>query len=227
MAILEDKRVRVIVGHYGSGKTEFSVNYAINLARQNNRKVALADLDVVNPYFRSRERFKVMEEYGIKVFSSQMGNAVNFDLPSLDDGILGPLQDDSYDVILDVGGDATGARVLAQYRQYLKAGDFDVFAVVNTNRPETADVEGIIAHLRAIEVEIDAKVTGIINNTHLLWDTTVKDVLCGHQIIEKAAKQLAIPIVYVAAITDVAEQLTGELKATIMPIAMYMRDSWM
>ncbi len=227
MAILDDKRVRVIVGHYGSGKTEFSVNYAIRLAKQSDRKVALADLDVVNPYFRSRERFKVMEESGIKVFSSQMGNAVNFDLPSLDDGILGPLQDDDYDVVLDVGGDATGARVLAQYRQYLKAGDFDVFAVVNTNRPETADVAGIIAHLRAIETEIDAEVTGIINNTHLLWDTTAEDVLCGHSIIKKAAKQLAIPIVYVAAITDVAAQLAGEFDATIMPIAMYMRDSWM
>ncbi len=227
MALLDDKRIRVIIGHYGSGKTEFSVNYAIALAKLSKRKVALADLDVVNPYFRSRERFATMQAHGITVFSSQLGNNVNFDLPSLDAAILGPLQNEAYDVILDIGGDATGARILAQYREYLKPGSFDVFAIVNTNRPETADCDGIIQHLRAIEVEIDAAITGIINNTHLLWDTTVEDVLRGQQIIEKVATQMAIPIVYIAAKRDVAKKLPTQITGTIMPIDMHMRDSWM
>ncbi len=227
MAILDDKRIRVIIGHYGSGKTEFSVNYAIALAGLTDRKVALADLDVVNPYFRSRERFEILEKHGITVYSSQLGNNVNFDLPSLDAGVLAPLQNDDYNLILDVGGDATGARVLAQYREYLKPGNFDVFAVVNTNRPETADQAGIIGHLKAIESEIGARVTGIINNTHLLWDTTVQDVLRGQAIIEPIAEQMAIPLVYVAAKQDVAKQLPAEIKGTILPIAMHMRDSWM
>ncbi len=227
MAILDDKRIRVIIGHYGSGKTEFSVNYAIALAKLTDRKVALADLDVVNPYFRSRERFEILEKHGITVYSSQLGNNVNFDLPSLDAGILAPLQNDDYDLILDVGGDATGARVLAQYREYLKPGNFDVFAVVNTNRPETANQAGIISHLKAIEGEIGASVTGIINNTNLLWDTTVQDVLRGQEVIEPIAEQIKIPLVYVAAKQDIAEQLPADIKGTILPIAMHMRDSWM
>ncbi len=227
MAIVDDKRIRVIIGHYGSGKTEFSVNYAIALADQTPRKVALADLDVVNPYFRSRERFATLEAQGIIVYSSQLGNNVNFDLPSLDAGVLAPLQDDGYDLIMDVGGDATGARVLAQYRQYLKPGDCDVFAVVNASRPETADSAGIVRHLRAIEDEIGIAISGVVNNTHLLWQTTVEDVLKGQEIIKRAARQLAIPIAYVAAKQDVAERLPHQMEGVIMPIAMYMRDSWM
>ncbi len=227
MAILDDKRIRVIIGHYGSGKTEFSVNYAIALAKLTERKVALADLDVVNPYFRSRERFAIMEQSGITVYSSQLGNNVNFDLPSLDAGVLAPLQNDDYDLILDVGGDATGARILAQYREYLQPGNFDVFAVVNANRPETTDKAGIIRHLKAIEQEIGVKITGIINNTHFLWETTVEDVLRGQSIIEPVAQQLGIPLVYVSAKNDIAEQLPADITGTILPIAMYMRDSWM
>ncbi|PID81333.1 MAG: ATP-binding protein [Clostridiales bacterium] len=225
--MLDDKRIRVIIGHYGSGKTEFSVNYAIALAKLSKRKVALADLDVVNPYFRSRERFATMQAHGITVFSSQLGNNVNFDLPSLDAAIIGPLQNEAYDVVLDVGGDATGARILAQYRAYLKPGNFDVFAIVNANRPETADSNGIANHLKAIESEIKAKVSGIVNNTHLLWDTTVEDVLRGQRIIEQVATEMAIPIVYVAAKRDVAKQLPAQITGTIMPIDMHMRDSWM
>ncbi len=227
MGVLDDKRIRVIIGHYGSGKTEFSVNYAIALAAASQRPVALADLDVVNPYFRSRERAAMLETHGVTVYSSQLGNNVNFDLPSLDAAVLAPLQNGAYDVVLDVGGDATGARVLAQYREYLTVGDFDVFAVVNANRPETADVDGIIRHIRAIESEIEAAVSGIINNTHLLWDTTVETVLSGQRIIEQAAAQLAIPIVYIAAKRDVAERLPASITVTIMPIDMHMRDSWM
>lgn len=100
----DDKRIRIIIGHYGSGKTEFAVNYAIKLAKQ-GRKVALADLDVVNVYFRSREKAEMLESLGIKVISGALGHNANLDVPAIAAGVLGPLQDESYDVILDIGGD--------------------------------------------------------------------------------------------------------------------------
>jgi hypothetical protein len=225
--MINDARIRVIIGHYGSGKTEFSVNYAMQLAKISPKKVAIADLDVVNPYFRSRERHQVMEDANITVYSSQMGNNVNFELPSMDAGILAPLQDDHFELILDVGGDSMGARVMARYKKYLVDGQYDMFAVVNCNRPQTATVEGIILHVKAIEGEIGRPVTGLINNTHMLRETTVEDVLKGQEMIQKASAKLGIPIRYVSAIRAVSEALPTDLEGEILPVDMYMRDAWM
>lgn len=225
--MLNDARIRVIIGHYGSGKTEFSVNYVMQLASLTTRKVALADLDVVNPYFRSRERHQVMEDKGILVLSSQMGNSVNFELPSVDAGVLTPLQNHDYDVVLDVGGDAVGARALARYKEYLVPGDYDMLAVVNTNRADTQTIEGIIMHVKSIEGTVGAKVTGLINNTHLLRETTVSDVLAGQKIIEEAGAILGLEVRYVSVIRAIAEDVSKEVSAKVIPVDMYMRDAWM
>ncbi len=225
--MLNDGRIRVIIGHYGSGKTEFSVNYVMQLAALTTRKVALADLDVVNPYFRSRERHGVMEDKGILVLSSQMGNSVNFELPSVDAGVLGPLQNHDYDVVLDVGGDAVGARALARYKEYLIPGDYDMLAVVNTNRADTQTIEGIIMHVKSIEGTVGAKVTGLINNTHLLRETRVSDVMAGQKIIEEAGVVLGLEVRYVSVIRAIAEDVSKEVSAKVIPIDMYMRDPWM
>lgn len=134
--MLNDKRIRIVTGHYGSGKTEFVVNYAIELAKQ-GKNVAIADLDVVNVYFRSREKAEMLEALGIKVISGALGHNANLDLPAISAGVLGPLQDDSYDLILDIGGDSVGARVLARYKNMLVDGSYDLFCVFNGNREQT------------------------------------------------------------------------------------------
>ncbi len=114
--LLNERRIRIITGNYGTGKTEFSVNYALKLAEQ-GKKVALVDLDVVNLYFRSREKQEMMEKAGIRVISSSI-KGKGADLPAVSAEVAAPLQDDSYHAILDVGGDSMGARVLARYHQY-------------------------------------------------------------------------------------------------------------
>ncbi len=225
--MLNDKRIRIIIGHYGSGKTEFSVNYARELAKITDRKLALADLDIVNPYFRSRERAKMLENLGVEVISSQLGNNVNFDLPSLSAGILRPLQNEEYDLILDVGGDHVGARVLKQYKQYLVEGAYDMFAVVNANRPETKHVDGVLGHLKGIEMEAGLKVTGLINNTHLIWDTSVEDVMRGQELLMEVSDKLNIPIVYVSVRRELIDELPDSVKGSIVPVDMIMRDLWM
>ena len=223
--MLNDKRIRVIIGHYGSGKTEFAVNYAMKLAE--HKKVALADLDVVNPYFRSRERSEILEAKGVKVIGSALGATINMDLPSISAGVLEPLQNEDFDLIMDVGGDSVGARVLARYKKYFIEGDYDMFCVVNTNRPETMDVQGIIKHVRAIEDVVGVSVTGLINNTHLLRDTSRDDVLEGQEIIVSASRELNIPIKYISTLEEVVSELPEGLEGELFPIKMYMRDPWM
>ncbi|MGF7060528.1 ATP-binding protein [Brassicibacter mesophilus] len=223
--MLKDNRIRVIVGHYGSGKTEFAVNYAVKLAEQ-GKKVALADLDVVNPYFRSREKSEELEKIGIKVLGSSIkGSAV--DVPSVSAEVFTPLQDESYEAILDVGGDPAGARALGRYYNYFQEGKYDMLFVVNANRPETQNAENTIKYIKEIERVSRAKVTGLINNTHLLKSTTVEDVLSGQGLVEEVSKILNIPVKYVAALEKVAKELPAGIKGEIFPIKLYMREEWM
>ena len=222
---MKNNRIRIIIGHYGSGKTEFSVNYAIKL-KEVFDKVTLADLDVVNPYFRSRQQEEMLTRKGITVIGSSIKGSGS-DLPAVSGGVLGPLQSEDTQVILDVGGDSAGARTLGRYGEYFSEGNYDMFCVVNANREQTSTVEGILRHVYAIEKTAKAKVTGIINNTHLLWDTTVEEVLKGQELCKEAAEKLNVPIKYVAAIEEVANKLPSDIEGEIFPIKMYMREKWM
>lgn len=223
--MFNDKRLRFIIGHYGSGKTEFSINYAIKLA-QKGKKVALADLDVVNLYFRSREKTEVLEKLGVKVIGSSV-KASAVDIPAISAEIVTPMQDKSYEAVIDVGGDPDGARVLGRYKEYLIDGNYDMFFVLNANRPETQTVYKAMEYLKKIEDTARAKVTGIINNTHMLKSTTVLDVLKGQELAEEISENFDIPIKYISAMENVAKKLPKDLQGEIFPIILYMREDWM
>lgn len=223
--MLNDNRIRIIVGHYGSGKTEFAVNYAVKLSEL-GKKVVLADLDVVNPYFRSREKTEELENLGIKVIGSSIkGNSV--DVPSISAEIYGPLQDESIETVLDVGGDPAGARALGRYHSFFQEGKYDMFFVVNAYRPETQTLENVEKYIRDIERASRAKVTGLINNTHLLKSTILEDVLFGQKLVEEVSTALNIPVKYVSALEHVAKELPQDIKGEILPIKLFMREDWM
>ena len=223
---INDKRVRIIIGHYGSGKTEFAVNYAMQLKKATNEKVAIADLDIVNVYFRSREKQVMLEEQGIKVIASSIaGNAL--DLPAVAADIITPLEDKSYEYVIDVGGDSVGARVLGRFKNYIEDGDYDMFMVVNANREQTMDLEGIKRHKETIEATSRLKVTGFINNTHLIRETTLEDVFRGDKLLKEASKELGIPIRYVSAMSHIASQIPDEVSGEILALDLIMRDQWM
>lgn len=221
----KDKRIRIIIGHYGSGKTEFSLNYALKL-NELGKKVAIADLDVVNLYFRSREKASLLEEKGIKIIGASIkGNAL--DLPAISGEVLTPLQDKSYDTILDVGGDPAGARALGRYHEYFVEGQYDMFFVLNLNRPETGTVQKALEFIRQIEDTSRAKVTGIINNTHLLKSTTIEDVLKGYELSLELSELTSIPLKYNVVLEELAPLLPNNLIGELFPIKLYMREEWM
>ena len=223
--MLKDNRIRIIIGHYGSGKTEFSVNYAVKLA-SHGKKVALVDLDVVNLYFRSREKADILEQSGVKVIGGAI-KASAIDIPSISGEVLTPLQDESYEAVLDVGGDPVGARALGRYSNYFTGSNYDMFFVLNANRSETQTAEKAIEYITRIQDVARAKVTGIINNTHLLKSTTIDDVLRGYDLAKRVSMETNIPIKYNSVLESIASNLPKELVGEIFPIKLYMREEWM
>lgn len=220
------KRLVIVTGHYGSGKTEFSVNLAIDL-KKSSEKVSIADLDIVNTYFRTRERGEFLESLGIHVCDSSI-KASSLDLPAIPAEVMGIIQDQSVKAVLDIGGDAVGARVLARFAHLVKRVEHDLLFVINANRPETQNTEDVIEYIRAIEETSGLKVTGLVNTTHLLKDTSVEDVVRGHNLAKEVSNAAGIPIAYEVAIESVANQINDEeIKEKLFPIKMYMREDWM
>ena len=223
---MHDKRLVIVIGHYGSGKTEFSVNYAVRL-KEHYDKVNIADLDIINPYFRSREKREFFEKIGIKVHDSSIRNTA-IDIPALPAQMTGVILNNDEKSVIDVGGDPVGARVLARYAEQIKNVEYDMFYVINGNRPETRTPEDTVKYLRMIEQTSGLKVTGLINNTHLLRETTVEDVEFGHELTKKVSWETDIPIRYEAVINTMALKITNkEILEKLFPINLYMREEWM
>ena len=223
---MHDKRLVIVIGHYGSGKTEFAVNYAIKM-KEIYDSVSIADLDIVNPYFRSREKRALFEEIGIKLFDSSIRNTA-VDLPALPAELMGVIANQNVKSILDVGGDPVGARVLAGYSDRIKNVEYDMFYVINGNRPETNTVEGVMKYLKMIEATSMLKITGLVNNTHMLKATRVEDVEFGHELTKKVSWETDIPIRYEAVIKETADKIKNqEIIEKLFPINLYMREEWM
>ena len=223
---MHDKRLVIIIGHYGSGKTEFAVNYAVKM-KEIYENVSIADLDIVNPYFRTREKRDFLESIGVKVYDSSIRNT-SIDIPALPAELTGVFLNQNIRSIIDVGGDPVGAKVLSRYADQIKSTEYDMFYVINGNRPETSTVEGVIKYLKMIEATSRLKVTGLINNTHLLKQTTVEDVEFGHELNKKISWETDIPIRYEAVMKETADKIKNlEIIEKLFPINLYMREEWM
>lgn len=222
--MFNERRVRIITGHYGSGKTEFAVNYTFGLAGT-GKKTAIVDLDIVNPYFRSREIEPQFNEKGIRVISSSI-KGISGDLPALSPEIYTALQDTTYEVVLDVGGDKAGARALGRYHEYFDREPYDMLFVLNANRHQTSNVDGAVSYLRSIEDSSKQKVTALVNNTHLCGNTTVEDIMRGQRLCEDVSKVLEIPIKYIVAERRFIKMLPKGLHGEFLPIDIYMKKPW-
>ena len=202
------KRITVFVGHYGSGKTELAVNYAIELSRL-GKKVIIVDFDIVNPYFRTKDAEEVLNSYGIEVIAPQYAN-MNLENPALPAEIYKAFDDKESYIIFDVGGDDDGAIPLGRYHSRFAQEDIDVFFVLNERRVFTSDIEGANEILGAIEYVSRLKVTAIINNTHLKEETTPEIVVRGEEFAAEFAKQVNLPLIYTGGTKEILDSIPPE-----------------
>lgn len=216
-------RISIITGHYGTGKTEFAVNLALALASE-GQSVMLADLDIVNPYFRSRERKTMLEEAGVSLISSSQA-AANADVPSLPAELLTILENRSLRGVLDIGGDPVGARVLARFRPKIVQEDYQLIYVLNANRPEVRTPEAAVAYLRSIEAVTGLVCTGIVNNTHLCGETTEEEIRKGAALATAVSTETGIPVLCHVAAEHLAQNLS-DLPETVFPITIKMKKPW-
>ncbi len=219
-----EKRIQIITGHYGSGKTEFAVNLALKYADA-GIKTALADLDIVNPYFRSTERRSLLEEHGVRVITTSFSGYV--DLPAITPEVLTLFDDPSYHGIIDMGGDPEGAHVLGRFEKQLAREACDVLCVLNANRPETKTAERAALYLRGIEEASGLKVTGLVNNTHLCRETSAEDILKGAALTKAVSAETGVPVAYHAVERKFVEEVGYQLgEGEILPIDIYMCKPW-
>ncbi|MBQ5887039.1 MAG: hypothetical protein IIW82_05235 [Clostridia bacterium] len=207
---MEYKRLTILCGHYGTGKTNCAVNMAMDLKRQ-CPKVAVADLDIVNPYFRTKDSEGEFEKAGIELICSRYANT-NLDIPALPENLYRITEDRDTKMILDIGGDDSGAIVLGRLASaILDENDYEMLTVINKYRPLTPDVESTVEVLREIEAASRIPFTGIVNNSNLGEETVPEDVAASLKYAEDVASAMGIPVVMTTVKADLYEELAGKI----------------
>ena len=211
---MEHKRLTLFAGHYGSGKTNIAVNYAVLLAKE-GKKVCIGDLDIVNPYFRTADSKKVLEDAGVTLISPQFANS-NVDLPALPAEAYRLVEDKSIYGIMDIGGDDRGAYALGRYVPAIKAeNDYRMVFVANCYRPLTRTPEEALEVMKEIETACGLAFTDIVNNANLGPETTADTVLNAIEYMEKLSRLSGLPIFAHTAEAAIAPQLSGKLEPVI------------
>ena len=222
---IEMKGIAVIVGNYGSGKTETAVNLALH-QRRAGLDVSLVDLDLVNPYFRTREAGEALTRQGINVVLPDE-EYMHADLPILSPKVAGIIKNTSGLTILDAGGDDVGATVLAALADSLKGASVQTLQVVNPHRPFTETIEGCLKIKKEIEFSSKLKVNGWVSNANFIDDTTVDDIYKGYDLVQALARQSGIPVKFITAASELMADLDlTRVHCPVLPIERMLAPPW-
>ena len=223
---LPSDRLIMVVGNYGSGKTEIAVNMAIAMARD-GLKVSIADLDIVNPYFRCREAQALMEAHGIRVVVPPGAQAMA-DLPIIVPEIKGmfhPAQGEAS--LFDVGGDPVGARLLSSFIAHMAGTPYELWQVLNSRRPFTRDLAGCLKMRGEIQDASRLKVTGFIANSHLVTETTADVIVEGYALAQEVSKATGSPVVFTTAMGALADDpAVKAIDVPVLRLERHMLPPW-
>ena len=217
------KRITLLCGHYGSGKTNVAVSMAFDLKKQ-EKNVALADLDIVNPYFRAKDSKEQLKKADIRLICSEYANS-NVDIPALPQDMYAIIDDKSLHCILDIGGDDRGALALGRLAPaILEENDYEMLMVINQARPLTRDAASTLEVMREIEAAGGIPFTGLVNNTNLGAETTAKDILASDAYAREVSAQSGLPLVLTTVREDLAAALDGKVE-NLFPLRLQKHEN--
>ena len=215
----------IIAGNYGSGKTEVAINLAVTKKRA-GFDVCIADLDLVNPYFRTREAKKALAGLGIDVIVPP-DKYLQADLPILTPAVSGLIRKNSGLTLIDAGGDGVGATVLAALADSLKKKQVEMFQVVNPFRPFTETVSGCMKICEKIENASNLSITGIIGNANLIDETCVEDIYKGYYFMKELSEESGLPIIFITVPVELLPQLDiKRFAVSVLPIERQLVPPW-
>ena len=218
------KRLNIFTGHFGSGKTETSINFALRLV-ETGEKVSLVDIDIVNPYFCSRDIKEELEEKGLRIIAASK-DLSNGELMVVPGEVISAFNDKRHKVVFDIGGDDMGAVALGQYNRYFLQEDYNMYLVINNNRPLTESIEACEEYLYSIERSSRLKVTHLVSNTNLSSETTAEDVMKGDSLVSELSNRLKLPHAFTVCSREQIVELEGRVKGRLFPIDIYMKKPW-
>jgi hypothetical protein len=223
--MVEDANLLILIGHYGVGKTTLAVNLAYNFVREHHQPISLADIDVNNPYFRSRDWLTKLEDNQVNVIMPELEIAYA-EMPFLPKGIYSAIQNREQKLILDVGGNDVGTTVLGSLAEQIKKVPYSLYFVVNTFRPGTETKDDIIEKYHQLESISRLQITHILNNSNLGAYTEASDIIESEAIVLAAAKELGVPFLGTTVESRLLEKVNDQMKATTFPINQIDQLPW-
>jgi len=215
---MEHKRLTLFAGHYGSGKTNLAVNYAIALAAE-GKKVCIADLDIVNPYFRTADSEAELKQAGVELIRPQFANS-NVDLPALPAEAYRLVQDKRAYGVMDIGGDDRGAYALGRYVPYIREeNNYRMLFVANFCRPLTQTAEEALEVMGEIEAACGLAFTDIVNNTNLAGLTDVQTLVQSTEELRRLSRLSGLPVFFTGVRADLAP-LLPEAVGPVLPLRL-------
>ena len=221
---MDARRVTLFSGHYGSGKTNVALNYAIYL-KEKGEDVEIYDMDIVNPYFRTLDGKDMLDKHGIPLVVSDYANT-NVDVPAMNSGAYRMIHDKSKLAVVDVGGDDRGALALGRFEKALKEeGNFDMLLVINKYRFETQNAQDTLEIMREIEYACGIPFTGIVNDSNLGKETTAKTVLNSLDFANDVSKLTGLPIKFTCVERGLYDELKNKIN-NLVPIDVIHYGVW-
>jgi hypothetical protein len=225
VSIADVPRISIFTGRFGTGKTEVAINYALALAELDG-SVTLTDMDVVTPYFRTRDMTERLKARGVEVVAPA-DFARDIHLPAVSARIWGTLQNEDGLTVMDVGGDSQGARAIGQFKALFERSGYVMYVVVNPYRPFNATVERIAQTVADIEANTRLETGALVSNPNLIADTTLRTVQEGHRLVEQAGEELGLPIAFLCAEQRLVEDgIEDLLVQPILPLTRHFLPPW-